>query len=285
MRLFCYNRVMKLFTLSRSISGGSYRNSSFMKKEFLILTVIVMIFPFSSAFADGSIEISTYTNKINTLDSIIVVGTITGASLHNPVTLTVYDPKGEILFKPSVTFGGDGKFSKLFHPPITGFEPGVYTVVASQKEVTQMPELQFTVSGASQNLLESQGLLSISADAVQGSTVIDISGITQSKEGDITVKVTAPNGNLVSVKQVTPSARGQFSLEIITGGPLWEQDGEYTVTAFQGSASEITDSVQVEIQDGVVVPEFGSLAMVILTVSIFGIILISSKFRNQILSQ
>ena len=279
---------MKFFTLSKSISGDLVKNYQFMKKEFFLLAVVGMIVPFSSASAEGTIEISTYTNKINTLDSIIVVGTITGASLHNPVTLTVYDPNGDILYKPSVTFGGDGKFSKLFHPPITGFEPGVYTVVASQKEVTDMPELQFTVGGTSQstqNIIESQGLLSITADAIEGSTVIDVSGITQSRDGDITVKVTAPNGNLVSVEQVTPSARGQFSLEIITGGPLWVQDGQYTVTAYQGASSEITDSIQVEIQDGVVVPEFGTIVMIILMISIFSVVLISTKFRNQTIFQ
>lgn len=251
-----------------------------MKKQFLLAAVLTMVFPFaSSAFADGTLEISSYKSSINSLDSFIVVGTITGGSIHNPVELKVLDPNGDLLYKPMVSFGGDGQFSKLFHPPLQGFEPGVYTVIASQKEVSMTPELKITVLGSpSANIISTpQGPITIQADAVQGSSVINISGVTQSREGDVTIKVTAPNGNLVSIDQVTPSSRGQFSIEIITGGPLWVQDGQYTVTAFQGSGSELSHSVQVEIEDGVVVPEFGTLAIVILSVSIMSIVLL--RFR------
>lgn len=249
-----------------------------------------MIFPFAApqAFAQGSLQIQTYKETINPLDSIIIVGSISGASIHNPVTLTVTDPSGNVLFKPLASFGGDGTFSKVIHPPISGFAPGVYTVTASQKQVSDTPELTFRVVGSSmaQNvgILESQEGLRIYADAVEGSTLITITGVTQSREGDVTIKVTAPNGNLISVDQITPSSKGQFTLEIITGGALWQQDGEYTVSAFQGFNSEIRDSVKVEIQDGAVIPEFGSLVMIVLFVSITSIIVLTSKFRNQVIS-
>ena len=48
---------------------------------------------------------------------------------------------------------------------------------------------------------------------------------------DITLTVTAPNGNVVSIDQVSPMLDGQFTSVITTGGPLWKQDGFYTVTA------------------------------------------------------
>ena len=260
----------------------------FMKKQFLFIASLCLIFPFSApqAFAQDSLEIQTYTETINTLDSIIIVGSISGGRIHHPVTLTVIDPSGNILFKPLVSFGGDGTFSKVLHPPISGFEPGVYTVTATQDEISETAELTFRVVGSmSQNagILEPLQGLSISADAVQGSTLITITGVTQSREGDVTIKVTAPNGNLISVEQITPSNRGQFTLEINTGGTLWKQDGAYTVSAFQGFNSELRDSVKVEIQDGVVVPEFGSLVMIVLFVSITSIIILTSKFRNQLI--
>ena len=63
------------------------------------------------------------------------------------------------------------------------------------------------------------------------------------------------------------------------------QDGQHAVTAYQGASSEISDFIQVEIQDGVVVPEFGAIVLIILMILIFSVVLISTKFRNQILFQ
>ena len=61
--------------------------------------------------------------------------------------------------------------------------------------------------------------LSLSAGGVEGSTTIDVSGTTD-RYGDITLTVTAPNGNIVGVSQITPSG-GSFATTIEVGGPLW----------------------------------------------------------------
>jgi predicted secreted protein with PEFG-CTERM motif len=60
---------------------------------------------------------------------------------------------------------------------------------------------------------------------------------------------------------------------------MWSQDGVYTVTAQQGSDTRFADSVTVDIEDGVVVPEFGTIAMMILVVAIISIVTITSKSR------
>ena len=100
---------------------------------------------------------------------------------------------------------------------------------------------------------------------------------------DVVFTVTAPNGNLVSVDQVSPNANGDFATDISVGGPLWSQDGVYTVTAQQGSGnSNFIDSVVVEIADGLVVPEFGTIAAMILAIAIISIIAISAKSRLSI---
>ena len=97
------------------------------------------------------------------------------------------------------------------------------------------------------------------------------------------MKVIAPNGNVVSVEQITPNLDGKFSKNITTGGPLWTQDGIYRVTAQQGDSSDRTTSIEVEIVDGVVVPEFGAIAALILAIAITSIIAVSAKSRLSIL--
>jgi predicted secreted protein with PEFG-CTERM motif len=136
-----------------------------------------------------------------------------------------------------------------------------------------------TVSEESQ--VTTQGL-SISANAMEGSDTIEITGTTTKTNTDVTFTVEAPNGNLVSVDQISPESNGNFELDIAVGGPLWSQDGSYIVTAQQGTGSSFIDSVEVEVADGLVVPEFGTIAAMILAVAIISIIAISAKSRLSI---
>ena len=122
------------------------------------------------------------------------------------------------------------------------------------------------------------GGLDIEADAVEGSTTITITG-TASSSGAITLMVIAPNGNVVAVDQLSAGDDGSFSTTIQVGGPLWSQDGIYTINAQQGSAAINKSSVEVEIADGAVVPEFGTIASLVLVVAITSIVILSAKGR------
>ena len=124
--------------------------------------------------------------------------------------------------------------------------------------------------------------LFIEANAMEGSDTIEITGITSKTNEDVTFTVTSPNGNIISIDQISPSTNGDFATDISVGGSLWSQDGAYTVTAQQGNDSMFTDSVEVEVADGLVVPEFGTIAAMILAVAIISIIAISSKSRLSI---
>ena len=125
--------------------------------------------------------------------------------------------------------------------------------------------------------------LELWADALIGSTEIVITGTTDRTSQDVTLTVTAPNGNVVSVAQVSPTINGDFTKTITTGGPLWKQDGMYTVTGKQNELDGYTQSVQVDIKEGVVVPEFGTIAVMILAVAIISIIAVSAKSRLSIM--
>jgi len=124
------------------------------------------------------------------------------------------------------------------------------------------------------------GGLSLTAGGVEGSTTIDISGTTD-RNGDITLTITAPNGNIVGVSQLSPSG-GSFASTVEVGGPLWSQDGMYTISAHQGKASNYQTTAEVEVVDGHVIPEFGVIAAMILAVAIVSIIVVTAKTRLSI---
>ena len=129
-----------------------------------------------------------------------------------------------------------------------------------------------------------QGGLTISAaDSVRGSATISVSGTTD-RGDDITIKVVAPNGNIVSVDQVTPSG-GSYSTTIGTGGSQFNQDGVYTITARQADASMYNASAEIEVIDGHVIPEFGTIAVMILVIAIVAIVAVSAKTKLSLVQR
>ena len=235
---------------------------------------------------------------------ISITGTTTAS--NGAVTFTVKTPDGNNLQAIGQETPTNGEFSTEFN--VSNWkQDGMYKIKANQGtsllysitlsvDVTSgmTAETSTTESSlvgnysnedatqVSTESTESSIGLSISANAMEGSDTIEITGQTSKTNQDVTFTVTSPNGNIVSVDQISPDTNGDFATDISVGGPLWSQDGAYTVTAQQGSGSAFTDSVEVEVADGLVVPEFGTIAAMILAVAIISIVAISAKSRLSI---
>lgn len=132
--------------------------------------------------------------------------------------------------------------------------------------------------GSAFGQLEGDDLIGIEAVFVEGTDIIDITGFTTYLESDVTFIITSPNNNIVEIGQISPDDEGKLETQFIVG-QTWNQDGDYTITATQGLPPNdtITDSVTVEILDGVVVPEFGTIAMLVLMVAITSIVVLTRK--------
>jgi len=190
----------------------------------------------------------------------------------------------------------DGSFSTTIN--VSNLDDGTYKIAANQGASSKYSlNVSVDVSGGSSDSSASvsnqtatvvaeeetaaaAGGLTLSAGGVEGSTTIDVSGTTD-RNGDITLKVTAPNGIIISVSQISPSG-GSFMSTIETGGALWSQDGMYTISAHQGASTLYQTSAEVEIVDGHVIPEFGVIAAMILAVAIVSIIVVTAKTRLSI---
>jgi len=57
------------------------------------------------------------------------------------------------------------------------------------------------------------------------------------KNFDMTLKLIAPNGNIVTISQIPLNSDGSYSTYIPAQGPLWMYDGDYTVSVSHGSDS------------------------------------------------
>ena len=232
--------------------------------------------------------------------------TVTGATVseYTDVTFTVWSPSGNNLVAAwQTTPDDDGNFETEFKIGPQWTEDGFYKIVAKQGgsslytlavlvEVTNGMAEKTSVTESNletgvftpiePNVTVDAGI-EFNAEAEMGSDTIVVTGTTDRISTDITLTIIAPNGNVVSVDQVSPSLNGEFTSVITTGGPLWTQDGIYTVSAHQFDSSAYMASTEVDIKDGVVVPEFGTIAAMILAVAIVSIIAISAKSRLSIM--
>jgi predicted secreted protein with PEFG-CTERM motif len=168
----------------------------------------------------------------------------------------------------AVNQGSSGKYNLSVSVDVSGGSSDSSASVSNQISAS---------SDSSAPVTSPVAVFTITAGGMEGSTTIDVSGTTD-RSGDITLTVTAPNGNIVGVSQITPSD-GSFATTIETGGPLWSQDGMYTIKAVQGAASSHQKTAQVEVIDGHVIPEFGVIAAMILAVAIVSIVVVTAKTK------
>ena len=209
-------------------------------------------------------------------------------------TMVVTASNGNIVTVGQLGTSG-GSFSGSLN--VSGLDDGNYTIAVNQGSSSKYNlSVSVDVSGGSSdssvsisNMVaaseEEAGAteaasasgLQLTAGGMEGSTTIDVSGTTD-RSGDITLTVTAPNGNIVTVSQISPSG-DSFATTITTGGALWSQDGMYTIKAVQGTASNYQVSAEVEVIDGHVIPEFGVIAAMILAVAIVSIIVVTAKTK------
>jgi len=220
---------------------------------------------------------------------------VSGTTDRNDQDVTVVVSSSNGIHIVDQLSASDGSFSTTIN--VSNLDDGAYKIAANQGASGKYSlNVSVDVSGGSSDSSASvsnqiasaveEGTaaatsgLTLSAGGVEGSTTIDVSGTTD-RTGDITLKVTAPNGNIISVSQISPSG-GSFMTAIETGGALWSQDGMYTISAHQGTASNYQTSADVEIVDGHVIPEFGVIAAMILAVAIVSIIVVTAKTKLSI---
>jgi len=232
-------------------------------------------------------------------DTVAISGTTDRNDLDVTVVITASNGNKVSIDQLSVS---GGSFSTTWN--VSGSADGTYTIAANQgpsskyslsvsvdvSDGTSESSVSITnravEAAAAEETVEeavvaaSPGGLSLTATGVEGSTTIDVSGTTD-RNGDIVLTVTAPNGNIISIDQITPSD-GSYATTIEVGGSLWNQDGMYTISAQQGAASNYKTSAEVEIVDGHVIPEFGVIAAMILAVAIVSIIVVTAKTRLSI---
>ena len=277
------------------------RSATSMALALMALSIISITSIQQNAFAqDTGMSISATASEGS--DTISISGHT--RSQITDITFTVISPGLNVVSIDQVTPDVNGDFTTEFKVSPMWKESGFYTIEIEQSphgsslykaslrvEVIngRTSETDVTESTLETGFFEPKvtvrtGLIIKEANSMAGSNTIAIIGTTDSAS-TITMKVIAPNGNIVTADQFAPvlDEKGHFLKDITTGGPLWNQDGQYTIVAQQGDDPRYKHSIEVGIKDGVVIPEFGTIAVMILAVAIISIIAVSAKSRLSIM--
>jgi len=106
--------------------------------------------------------------------------------------------------------------------------------------------LSYGVSGAAFAAIEPLSVTTNKEFYMEGAT-ITISGLVKDfdtsddmRSMDVTIMVLAPNGNLVTVAQVSPSSDGNYSTTMVAGGMI-NVEGDYTVKVQWGAQANQTE--------------------------------------------
>ena len=280
------------------------RSTTSMAIVLMALSLVSMTSIQQDAFAQQSQGMSITA----TADKGSTTITVTGETVSNltDVTFRVTSPSGNNVVEiGQLSPDSDGKFVKEFKIGPAWSEDGLYEITAMQgignnslytlnvlvevangmTERTSVTEsnMEGIVTPNVNNAATDAGLMLDAVIIENGSSMFEVTGMTDRVSQDITLTVTSPNGNVVTIDQISPMLNGNFAAEITVGGPLWKQDGFYTVVAQQFNDPKYTASTEVDIRDGVVVPEFGTIAAMILAVAIISIIAVSAKSRLSII--
>ena len=258
---------------------------------FLAVTIMSVSALGQNAYAAGAGMSLSAEGSGDTID-------VSGTSDRSDLDVTIVLKSGNGIHDVAQSSISDGSYSATFN--VSNLSDGAYTIAANQGSSSKynlsvsvdVSDGTSTSSASVSNQVAAAeeeagsveavaaGGLTLTASGVEGSTTIDVSGTTD-RSDDITIKVIAPNGNVVAADQISPSG-GSFMTTVETGGALWSQDGMYTISAFQGAASNYQTSAEVEIVDGHVIPEFGVIAAMILAVAIVSIIVVTAKTKLSI---
>ena len=242
----------------------------------LAALAIVGTMTISSAYADVQpllveVDNTTYGHD----DTITISGQVANVIPGNvPATITVVNSTNSIVTIDQVIVSDSGAFETTVNTGYAGSwkEDGTYTI--NVKYGSQSDKITVELTDACQNQLFVEGSCLpyyISGGIVTGATI-------NTDDNSIIINLDAHDDGTLTVTPSESTQEGIFM--VLVDGEEWDDieiNGNEVTVMFLAGAEEI------EIIGTFVIPEFGTIAAMILAVAIISIIAISSKSRLSII--
>ena len=288
-----------------------------MNRQLIIFTIFGILITSvgtTTVFGENeSVIVSTDKSSYSANDVILISGEIKYIALGNQLSLIIQSPNGNIAYIGQMTVNSDNQFSTEINPGGSYWKiPGTYTIQITQNENNQV-KTSFEFKGIT-NIPENELEQNIIEDIVTDDPVIIDSIVTATtltiQESTDLISYEITNGKITNVIPDLDAVSLLIDIEAINDGSITltiprsvldatinDKDDEFFVLVDDGGVdfeeiSTLTDrtltieflagSEQIEIIGTFVIPEFGTIAAMILAVAIISIIAISAKSRLSI---
>ncbi len=230
------------------------------------------------------IPISVWTDRTtyDHNDKITVHGKVANIS-GNPVTLTVTSPLNSVVTIAQIDVGNDGSFETTLNTEGGLWKhDGTYTIKvnygASQNNKA-LVELTGETSASSDNCSSSELYLkgdycvpySISSGMVTGASI-------NNNDNSIIVRISADQDGTLTLTPDESILNGIFM--VLVDGQEWD---DVEISGNQVTVMFPAGTEKIEVVGTFVIPEFGTIAVMILAVAIISIIAVSAKSRLSIM--
>jgi len=284
---------------------------------FTIFGILITSVGTTTVFGENeSVIVSTDKSSYSANDVILISGEIKYIALGNQLSLIIQSPNGNIAYIGQMTVNSDNQFSTEINPGGSYWKiPGTYTIQITQNENNQA-NTSFEFKGIT-NVPENELEQNIMEDIVTDDPVIIDSIVTATtltiQESTDLISYEITNGKITNVIPDLDAVSLLIDIEAINDGSITltiprlvldatinDKDDEFFVLVdgeevdFE-EISTLTDrtltieflagSEQIEIIGTFVIPEFGTIAAMILAVAIISIIAISAKSKLSLLSR
>ena len=291
-----------------------------MNRQLIIFTIFGILITSvgtTTVFGENeSVIVSTDKSSYSANDVILISGEIKYIALGNQLSLIIQSPNGNIAYIGQMTVNSDNQFSTEINPGGSYWKiPGTYTIQITQNENNQA-NTSFEFKGIT-NVPENELEQNIIEDIVTDDPVIIDSIVTATtltiQESTDLISYEITNGKITNVIPDLDAVSLLIDIEAINDGSITltiprsvldatinDKDDEFFVLVDDGGVdfeeiSTLTDrtltieflagSEQIEIIGTFVIPEFGTIAAMILAVAIISIVAISAKSRRVMLSR
>ena len=237
----------------------------------------------------NAIPISVWTDKTeyHHNEIITVTGQVANIASGYPVTVTVVSPLNSIVTVNQITVAADKSFETTLNTASAMWKyDGTYTIKVNYGSVEKSNSVQVELTGGiatsiqttpskcSTNEITADGQcipFTISGGVVKSATI-------NTNDKSIVINIDAKEDGKLTV---TPSKKVQDGIfMVLVDGEQWDDveiDGNKVTIMFLAGAEKI------EIIGTFVIPEFGTIAAMILAVAIISIIAVSAKSRLSIM--
>jgi len=247
----------------------------------IMASTLILGSSMSAVYAQTTLSVETDAESYATGDTITITGQLQATSINQPILIQILDPQGNRDRIDQVEVAADGSYLYSFTAGGLMNTDGEYSVLVSYKTAEGETTFQFDAATVA------PGWKTINVDI--GGTDHEIEYMI-SGSGNRLSEITGNVDNLSFLASVVANSDGRLSLrfdeEIFDADETFAAfgDDEFIdeLPAGPGATNEIhidfeAGTTEIEIVGDRMIPEFGTIAAIILAVAIVGIIVATSK--------